>query len=214
MNSYSQLGQDLWILEKTNNKIGGFFLDVGAYDGMHISNTYLLETEFDWNGVCVEPSSIYNQLSTNRKCQTDRICVYSKSNENIEFHETILNMELSGIKTSFRYDEHTETRKHHKTYSVSTISLTDLCIKYNCPSYIDYLSLDTEGSELEILLYHNFDLYKFGYITIEHNKDKTYKQEIQEFLESKKYVLDNSARFIDIQNNDSLYFEDWYILKA
>jgi FkbM family methyltransferase len=212
MLSYSQLGQDLWILEQTQYKKHGFFLDIGASDGIKISNTYLLEKEYSWDGVCCEPSSSFQKLKGNRKCHLENSCVYFTSNENIEFHETLNNIELSGIKSLFKDDEHTENRKNSIVSIIPTISLYDLCKKYNVPKTIDYLSIDTEGSELAILEAHNFEEYSFKYITIEHNKNHEYQKDIFNFLTSKKYILDNSDRFKRIQNNNNLYFEDWYKL--
>jgi len=53
--SYSQLGQDLEVLKFYNNKENGFFIEIGASDGLNLSNTYLLETQYKWKGICCEP---------------------------------------------------------------------------------------------------------------------------------------------------------------
>lgn len=211
---YSQLGQDKWILEKTNHKCNGFFIDIGAYDGITISNTYLLEKQYQWNGICVEPSSIFSKLKLNRNCILENLCVYSVSNTTVEFYETFNNLELSGIKNLFKEDEHNKTRSNNfKTINTKTISLTDLCLKHNCPRQIDYLSIDTEGSELEILMSHDFNRYEFKYITIEHNKNQDYKEAISNFLVSKNYDLDKSEQFLAIKNSSDRNFEDWYCLR-
>jgi len=55
----SQFGQDRLILELLGGLRGGFFLDSGASDGVRSSNTYLLETAFDWDGICVEPNDAF-----------------------------------------------------------------------------------------------------------------------------------------------------------
>jgi len=52
--SHSQLGQDLQVLSFYNNKKSGFYIEIGASDGIYLSNTYLLEQN-NWNGICVEP---------------------------------------------------------------------------------------------------------------------------------------------------------------
>ena len=57
--STSQFGQDLQVLSFYNGKRDGFFVDIGAYDGKYISNTYMLEKNFDWKGICVEPNIRY-----------------------------------------------------------------------------------------------------------------------------------------------------------
>ena len=210
---YSQLGQDLWVLESTKFKKNGYFLEVGAFDGIYHSNTYLLESEYDWQGICVEPSSKYVELSKNRKCHTCDLLVYSKTDLSINFCETVNNLELSGIPNYFNDDGHQLSRSQHETKQISTISLTDLCIKYNAPESIDYLSIDTEGSELHILKHHDFDKYRFQYITIEHNRCHEYRENTREFLNSKGYVLDSSERFTLIDNNLHTNFDDWYIYK-
>jgi hypothetical protein len=53
--SYSQIGQDLEVLRKYKNKYNGYFVDIGASDGIIYSNTYLLEKRYGWKGICVEP---------------------------------------------------------------------------------------------------------------------------------------------------------------
>ena len=54
MNSYSQIGQDLKVLQYLNNKRCGFFLDIGCGFPSYINNTYLLEKEFDWSGLSID----------------------------------------------------------------------------------------------------------------------------------------------------------------
>lgn len=211
---YSQLGQDLWILESTNFKHNGYFIDIGAYDGIYHSNTYLLEKDYGWDGVCVEPSSKYNDLCRNRKCHLSNRLAYSQDNLDMDFYETPDNMELSGIPQHFNNDGHEINRLNHIIKQINTISLITLCETYKTPSIIDYLSIDTEGSELLILEHHDFNKYNFQYISIEHNRCSEYRKNIENFLNSKNYYLDTSDRFTMINNNLNTNFDDWYVYRG
>lgn len=209
---YSQLGQDIWILETFHYKQGGIFVDIGAYDGIKYSNTLLLEKDYQWSGLLVEPGIIGDNLFKNRKSPIDRRCVYNQSGLIIDFAETNDSL-LSGILSGFQQDEHAQSRLNNTIRHISTVTLTELCQTYNLPSYIDYISIDTEGTELDILKAHDFNRYKFGAITIEHNRVSKYKEDIRVFLESVGYTIDTSARFQWLSKQSSLNFEDWYICK-
>lgn len=57
MKSYSQCRQDLYVLDKLENKTNGFYIEIGAYDPIDISNTYALEKHMKWDGLSFEASS-------------------------------------------------------------------------------------------------------------------------------------------------------------
>lgn len=171
--SRSQLRQDLFVLFELKRKgrvKGGYFVEFGATDGVNLSNTYLLETEFSWIGIVAEPARIWEkQLRANRpNASIETLCVWKDSNSSLIFNETDL-PELSTIDSFSDGDSHRNTRMSGKKYEVRTISLNDLLIKHGAPKYIDYLSIDTEGSEYEILKAFNFNEFSFGIITVEHN---------------------------------------------
>jgi FkbM family methyltransferase len=167
----SEIHQDLFVLALTNYKQNGFFVEFGAADGKNGSNTYLLEKNFNWTGILAEPSkNWHSKLKINRlNAKIDTDCVWSQSNQILEFSESVDQPYLSTISEFEKHDFHSNSRKHSKSYNVKTISLYDLLKKHNAPSYIDYLSIDTEGSEFEILEKFDFNTYKFGIITCEHN---------------------------------------------
>lgn len=54
MKSYSQGGQDLFVVAMTEGLKKGFYLDIGCNHPVAINNTYLLESEFGWNGILVD----------------------------------------------------------------------------------------------------------------------------------------------------------------
>lgn len=70
----------------------------------------------------------------------------------------------------------------------TTSTLTTLLDAVNAPNVIEYLSLDTEGSEFEILKGLDLEKYKILYMTIEHNFEKVKRQAIREYLEARDYV--------------------------
>ena len=165
--SYSQLYQDLFALFILNQKKGGSFLEFGATNGIELSNTALLEKKFGWHGVLAEPSPQWHkQLKKNRpEANIITDCIYSETGQNLDFF-----VSKSGVLSTleeFRQSDissmpgNTASRnKSGHTVKVSTISLNDVFIKYFNSKPIDFMSVDTEGSELLIL--KNFNFKKFG----------------------------------------------------
>ena len=169
--SKSQLRQDLFVLSETEyKKKGGYFVEFGAANGIDLSNTYLLETEFSWTGILAEPARVWERkLKENRpNTSIETLCVWKDSNSSLTFNETDV-PELSTVDSFSDKDVHRNTRSAGRKYEVKTISLNDLLIKHQAPKYIDYLSIDTEGSEYEILKAFNFNAFSIGIITVEHN---------------------------------------------
>jgi FkbM family methyltransferase len=201
--SYSQIGQDLEVVKFYKGKQNGFFIEIGASDGVKFSNTFLLEKKYNWKGICVEPiPKNYQLLCKNRP---NSICidkaVYS-SNMNVIFDIADYDL-LSGISNNI--DCHKKTVDKKKTQiSVDTILLNDLLDSCNAPEFIDYLSLDTEGSELEILKAVNFNKYTFGLIDVEHNFIEPRRTEIRKLLTNNGYIYLRENKFDDCYKHKSL----------
>jgi FkbM family methyltransferase len=199
--SKSQLKQDLFVLSELDFKRNGFFVEFGATNGIDLSNTYLLETEFGWNGILAEPAKCWHkELKENRRCYIETNCVWHDSTSILTFNE-VEAAELSTISSYSNCDRHQKTRRSGHSYNVNTISLTDLLKKYNAPKEIDYLSIDTEGSEYEILNNFDFSDYQFKVITCEHNFTPNRKK-IEELLTHNGY----SRKYTSLSQ-----FDDWYI---
>jgi FkbM family methyltransferase len=184
MYSRSQFGQDQQVLN-VFKKLNGFFVEVGAYDGVNMSNTYLLEQQYNWKGICIEPNPRYfQQLMQNRpNCINLSCAAYNENDKQIEFIDH-LNGGCSAILE-------TNCNTHMLQYpliSVKTKKLTTILEECNAPNFIEFLSIDTEGSEFEILNAHNFDKYLFGYICVEHNFIASNREKIRSLLESKGYI--------------------------
>lgn len=185
--SRSQLRQDLFALTVSGFKHGGYFVEFGATNGISLSNTHLLETKFSWTGILAEPAKHwYSKLVDSRNAHIEIDCVWDVTGDHIQFMEPD-ERELSTAIEFARYDSHASSRaKVAKQYGVRTISLMDLLARYDAPPTIDYLSIDTEGSEFRILSAFDFDAYRFGVITVEHNFTEN-RQRIRRLLESKGY---------------------------
>ena len=149
---HSQIGQDEWVLEKHQNKTGGFFVDIGAYDGIELSNTYTLEKEFAWYGICVEanPES-FLKLKENRTCSLDSSPVLGTSNLTMPFYAHEADPMLSALAPFGYVKDYDNDCFYYPQHYLTTINLNDLLQKHGAPPSIDYISIDVEGFESEIL---------------------------------------------------------------
>jgi FkbM family methyltransferase len=200
-NSKSQVGQDLMALLASGSKSGGFFVEFGAGDGVGLSNTLLLEKQFGWSGVLCEPARDWHAaLVKNRSCRIDLRCVYSRTGEFVSFSENYLG-ELSGITEFAGATQAGLLNKNIASYDVETISLLGLLDEYQAPRHVDFLSMDTEGSEYEILRDFDFSRYSFGAISVEHNYSPN-RQMVRDLL------LANGYRQVFPDLSD---FDDWFV---
>jgi len=184
--SKSQLRQDIWALANSHMKTGGYFVEFGAADGILHSNSFLLESKFGWSGILAEPGRIWAaDLNKNRSCNLDFRCVWSVSGEKIRFLET-KSAELSTIQQFGDKDLHSAQRKNGKTYEVEIVSLNDLLTAHKAPRQIDFMSIDTEGSELSILQNFDFDQWSVQSFAVEHNFNEDLVK-IKDLLESNGY---------------------------
>lgn len=196
--SPSQLRQDLFALCVCDFVDDGFFVEFGACDGLTLSNSVLLERDFGWRGILGEPATMWHEaLFENRPdaaIETD--CVYSETGATLEFTQA-----ASGPMSSLKRDAKFKKRRQGETYPVKTISLLDMLRKHDAPQVIDYLSVDTEGSEFEILHAFDFAKYRFRVITVEHNF-YPYRKQIHALLSKHGYrqILPEIS-----------YFDDWYL---
>ena len=203
--SYSQIQQDIKALDFYSNKKEGFFVDIGAWDGLTSSNTFLLETQYSWKGICVEANPrMQVVLQQNRPQSIHEIAaVYSSTGEYVTFDIANNCEAFSGIVNHLdRWKDLVDENK--TTVRVQTITFTDLLSKHSAPSFIDYLSLDTEGSELEILRSLDHTLYQFGLIDVEHNFVEPRRTELRLFLEHNGYIFLEENQFDDRYCHETL----------
>jgi FkbM family methyltransferase len=199
--SNSQLGQDRFVLFVLGELRGvGFFVEFGAADGLAYSNTYLLEQEYGWKGIVSEPSPAYQAaLRRNRRCAISDRCVWTRTGETVPFRLVGSFPELSTMADFLNVDQH--DRSEATPIDVLTISLNDLLRQHNAPRRIDYISIDTEGSELAILEAFDFSAYDVRAFTIEHNFTPA-REKIRRLMEANGYkqVLEPFSKW-----------DDWYL---
>ncbi|MHC1791167.1 FkbM family methyltransferase [Solidesulfovibrio sp.] len=197
--SVSQLGQDLWVLEKTGYKRDGYFVEFGATDGVLLSNSWLLETQFGWQGLCAEPNpKFFERLEKNRRCIVTSQYISDATGRQVEI---ILADAYTGSRQYADDDHFGAVRAAYQqtghVLTVTTVSLEDFLLQHDAPRRIDYLSIDTEGSEFEILQAFPFDQWDIRLLTVEHNHTHR-RADIRALLEGHGYRCTEAE------------WDDWY----
>ena len=206
----SQLYQDVFasfIIDKNFNKT---FLEFGATDGIDLSNTYVLEKNFGWNGSLSEPSPQWHKNLKNNRPNSNIIteCIWSKSGEVLDFFESDVGV-LSTISEYKESDKVSipgntiERVRSGKLVKVETISLNDVIHKSFNSVAPSYISIDTEGSEYEILRFFDFKKFRPVVFTIEHNFT-----EIENKIDGLMFENDYVRIF-----KEFTAFDAWYISK-
>lgn len=136
MSWHSQFGEDKWLFEQGLCGVSGTFCEVGAYDGVSGSNTLAFE-EMGWTGVCVEPDPAFAMLSAHNRKASTLACAIGTGGSFQLFHVNQADRGTSGLKRI-------KTGNH---IVVPVCRLDDLFLLTGAP---DLLSVDTEGSELEV----------------------------------------------------------------
>ncbi len=199
--SSSDLSQDLFSLIVNQFKTSGFFIEIGAGDGFSGSNTLMLEECFEWKGILVEPIKQHQGSIRRRKAKVSDKLVFSESGRFLDFLQT----DQSGLSTIQGFennDLHAKSRKVINRDVIESISLHDLLEFYCAPQTIDFLSVDTEGSEFEILSVFDFSRTKFNCITVEHNFNSELRVALQHLL------IENGYHRVLLGIS---YVDDWYV---
>lgn len=177
---WSQGNQDLIVAGLFRNKKKGFFIDLAANDARTLSNTFALERNLQWTGLCVEPNPMYWHDLSYRSCQVVAAVVGQTSMQEVQFQ---FDMGAWGGIVGEEYDvkpgEDVDVAPPQHKY---TVTLLEILERFQAPRVIDYLSLDVEGAESFIM--HNFplDKYHIKVMTVERPRDDLVK-----LLTDKKY---------------------------
>lgn len=217
--SYSQLGADLVAYALHKGKKDGFYVDIGANDGVSISNTLLFES-LGWQGFCVEANpKTFQQLRKNRKCDCYNLAVFSKNVGKMKMATSnasaLDSLEINLTDNHRNRMQYEGGRNEELQYvDVQSATFDEIMINYPSITHIDFMSIDIEGGELEALQGIDFDKYTFSLMAIEHNYVTEASENIIALLESKGYKLlfFNAWDFFFVPN-DGLGWERPYELK-
>jgi FkbM family methyltransferase len=171
---FSENGSDWWALNSRGKWNDGYFVDVGASDGITASNTYLLEKFYKWKGICVDPNpSTLKSMCGARDVYLSDLCVYKESGKILNFKFLADQSKFYGWNQRSGLDGHISDQISVKMndHKVFTITLTDLLDLANAPKIVDYISIDVEGSEIEVLQGLDFSKYDVRMLSIEYENE-------------------------------------------
>ena len=193
----------------------GFFIDVGAHDGKTFNNTLYFEENNNWTGINIEPiKNVYNDLIINRPNSININCAVCNNDGQTEFIcNTGATEMISGIKNTFDPRHIQRLQFENKKYGgdtkiikVDTKKLETICDNYNI-LHINYLSIDVEGAEFEVIKSINFDKVFIDVIGFENNYIDT-SIPIIKYLEDKNYIFVHKGLDIFMMHNNSVFMKN------
>jgi FkbM family methyltransferase len=181
--SHAENFQDMFVIFQTNQKRSGYFVEIGVGDGKSFSNTYLLEKEFQWSGLLIEPNPKFHaSIEELRSARLEKRAAYSRSGETLGF----LVADIGELSTLAKYQAGGGPKG--RLIKVDTINASDALELHSVPTDFDFLSVDTEGSEYDILSVIDFNVYTPKVICVEHNYRPGAKKAYERLLEPFGYV--------------------------
>jgi FkbM family methyltransferase len=202
MKSYSHVDNKGIPLDEKLDKLfhkkeNGFYIELGANDGIAQSNTAFFEKCRGWKGVLIEPS-----FSAFEACQKNR------PNSNC-FNAACVSQDYKEEYVSGDFNGHlmssVDGKRLNKSSEIVKVKATTLekILDEVKAEKIDFLSLDTEGYELPILKGLNLNKYRPTYLLIEiYNKD--YNDLVNYLSENNYKLLEN---FSNYNHTDNPYWD-------
>jgi|688.fasta_scaffold440893_2 FkbM family methyltransferase len=186
----SQIGQDIFTNIILRGKKNGFFIEIGVGDGTYLSNSYYFEKNKDWKGVLCEPNKDFHEvISGKRNAVLCKDAIYNKSIQNVNLLSVDEFKEYSTLEMSGENDH--INREKATLQMINTITFDQLAEMNDLPLDIDYISIDTEGSEFEILSCIDLKKFNVSVFTIEHNYDVIRQNKLKDYLFAHGYKLFN-----------------------
>ncbi len=185
-------------LRQRISKRSGFYVEIGANDGVNQSNTLHFEKALGWRGVLIEPiPHRFLECKKNRSTENAIFCNACVSDDYKNEFVKIVYSNLMSVAPELDLDlerpyEHAATGRqfldgHEETFTFGAVArtLTSILDEASAPSFIDLFSLDVEGAELEVLKGVDFGRYTFGHLLVE-SRDVN---RLEQFLNQKGYRL-------------------------
>ena len=212
---YSQDNQDKYL--ETNIFKGyknGFYVDVGAHDGITINNTLYFEKNNNWCGINIEPiKEVFDKLIINRPNNINLNCAVCNNDGETDFLCNTGHTEMiSGIKDNFDIRHlnrlQSENIQHGSTTEVIKVKTKRLetILHENNVSHINYLSIDVEGAEIEVIKSINFDKVFIDVIGFENNYNDV-SVPIVEYLHNKGFIMIHASLDIFMINKMSIFYK-------
>ena len=202
---FSEAGQDMLVKDNFfKNQKSGFFLEIGAYDGIEGSNCYHFEKFMNWQGIAIEASPLqFEKLKKNRNCKLMNIAIGSE-NKKVEFYEVVEGFtQMSGIN-NLNFKDSFERIKKNSNSKINKINIECKTFEKLIPSdqIIDLISIDIEGNEPDVLKSINFDKYQIKVIILE---NKTPKE-----LSYLEFFKEKNFNYFDRVGMDEIYYNKKY----
>jgi len=200
----AQVAQDIIAYLFFRGKTCGFYIDIGANDGICGSTTFWAE-QIGWKGICIEPQkSTFERMKKVRNCALYNCAISNKSQENVAFISFPDKDTRSGLADSMS-ERHIEAAKQFSNMKedlVSTKTFGNIMADFPNIEFIDFLSIDTEGHEMQVLESIDFKKFKFGLITIE----------TEDGSDVVGYIENNGYKKLMVAGSDCLFVpKDYYI---
>ena len=178
-------GEDLIISDLTKNIKNGFYVDAGCYHPLHLNNTYLLYKR-SWNGINIDISEfsikLFNYLRPN---DVNINSAVSNTEKEISFYYQKKLSQLSTIKKAISNERMQGNIKEKKIKSLKLNSILNQSKFKN--RQIDFLNIDVEGADFEVLKSLDFTIYEPKIICIEIMEKNIFESEIYNFLKDLNY---------------------------
>ncbi|HVI49413.1 MAG TPA: FkbM family methyltransferase [Chitinophaga sp.] len=203
MKGYSKFKQDHYLDENIfDGQENGFFLDVGAYDGVTWNNTCLFEKNRNWNGICIEAGKAnYELLCKNRSSDNVEACISNTGNESAIFWNVGINSGLTDNYDEQLFPADLGSYVTRQTVTVSCTTLADILHAKNIRS-IDLCSVNVCGSELMVLDTLNFDHVDVSLLCINNPHEYNKCSYLFNYMKFRGYSL------INIMGNDEIYIKN------